>query len=68
MDAFEKCLLATTTKDCPWYFVPADDKNNARLIISAIILKTLKELKLAYPQAGKEHYHQLEMLRKKLEE
>ena len=68
MDAFEKCLLATTTKNCPWYFVPADDKNNARLIISAIILKTLKELKLAYPQAGKEHYHQLEMLRKKLEE
>ena len=38
MDAFEQCLLATTTKECPWYFVPADDKNNARLIISAIIL------------------------------
>ena len=41
MDAFEKCIRATTTDDCPWYFVPADDKNNARLIISSIILKTL---------------------------
>ena len=39
MDAFEKCLLATTTDNCPWYFVPADDKNNARLIISSVIQK-----------------------------
>ena len=68
MDAFEKCLRATTTDDCPWYLIPADDKNNARLIISSIILKTLKDLKLSYPQATKKHYHQLEMLRKKLEE
>ena len=68
MDAFEKCLLATTTDNCPWYFVPADDKNNARLIISSVILKTLKDLKLSYPHATKKHYHQLEMLRKKLEE
>lgn len=68
MDAFKKCLRATTTDDCPWYLIPADDKNNARLIISSIILKTLKDLKLSYPQATKKHYHQLEMLRKKLEE
>ena len=68
MDAFEKCLLATTTDNCPWYFVPADDKNNARLIISSVIHKTLKDLKLSYPHATKKHYHQLEMLRKKLEE
>ena len=68
MDAFEKCILATTTDDCPWYFVPADDKNNARLIISSIILKTLQDMKLSYPRATKNHYAQLEMLRKKLEE
>ena len=68
MDAFEKCIRATTTDDCPWYFVPADDKNNARLIISSIILKTLRDMKLSYPRATKNHYAQLEMLRKKLEE
>lgn len=68
MTAFEKCLLATTTDECPWYFIPADDKNNARLIISSIILKTLKDMKLSYPHATKKHYQQLEILRKKLEE
>lgn len=68
MDAFEKCLSATSTEECPWYIVPADDKNNARLIISSVILKTIKDLKLSYPHAIKKHYHQLEELRKKLEE
>lgn len=68
MDAFEKCLSATSTEECPWYIVPADDKNNARLIISSVILKTIKDLKLSYPHATKKHYHQLEELRKKLEE
>ena len=68
MDAFEKCLSATSTEECPWYIIPADDKNNARLIISSIILKTIKDLKLSYPHATRKHYHQLEELRKKLEE
>ena len=68
MDAFEKCLSATSTEECPWYIVPADDKNNARLIISSVILKTIRDLKLSYPHATKKHYHQLEELRKKLEE
>lgn len=66
MDAFGQCLRATTTDDSPWYLVPADDKNNARLIISSIILKTLKDMKLSYPRATKRHYDQLEALRNKL--
>ena len=38
MQAYEACLSATSTTDAPWYVVPADDKKNARLIISQIVL------------------------------
>jgi len=40
MQAYEACLSATSTKIAPWYVVPADDKKNARLIVSRIILET----------------------------
>ena len=48
--AYEECLSATSTENAPWYVVPADDKFNARLIISRIILETLKGLKMSYPK------------------
>jgi PPK2 family polyphosphate:nucleotide phosphotransferase len=50
MEAFEECLSATSTHESPWYVVPADDKDNARLIVSAIVLDALKGLKMAYPK------------------
>ena len=50
MLAYEECLGATSTEHSPWYVVPADDKLNARLIISRIVLETLKSLKMNYPQ------------------
>jgi len=50
MAAYEDCLQATSTKNSPWYIIPADDKKNARLIISQIIVETLDELKLSYPK------------------
>ncbi|MGA7950450.1 MAG: ADP-polyphosphate phosphotransferase, partial [Thiobacillaceae bacterium] len=40
MQAYEACLSATSTETAPWYVVPADDKQNARLIVSNIILDT----------------------------
>jgi polyphosphate kinase 2 (PPK2 family) len=40
MKAYEECLSATSTGDSPWYLVPADDKENARLIVSQIVLDT----------------------------
>jgi PPK2 family polyphosphate:nucleotide phosphotransferase len=55
MKAYEACLTATSTRQSPWYVVPADDKENARLIISQIILDTLDGLKLEYPKlSGKQ--------------
>ena len=44
MHAYEACISATSTREVPWYIVPADDKENARLIISEIILETLRSL------------------------
>ena len=40
--AYEACLQATSTHHTPWYVVPADDKENARLIVSRIVLDALK--------------------------
>jgi PPK2 family polyphosphate:nucleotide phosphotransferase len=50
MKAYEDCFRATSTHRSPWYVVPADDKDNARLIVSQIILDTMRQLKMAYPR------------------
>jgi len=67
MQAYEECLSATSTSDAPWYVVPADDKENARLIISQIILETFISLKLSYPKPSAEHLRDLQSIRKQLE-
>jgi PPK2 family polyphosphate:nucleotide phosphotransferase len=66
MQAYEECLSATSTTNAPWYVVPADDKENARLIVSQIILDTFKMLKMAYPQSSVEHQHELKSIRRQL--
>ena len=64
--AYEKCLSATSTEDSPWYIVPADDKENARLIVSQIVVDTLKGLKMSYPTTTKERHEELLKIRKTL--
>jgi PPK2 family polyphosphate:nucleotide phosphotransferase len=66
MEAYEACLSATSTHYAPWYVVPADDKENARLIVSRIILDTLAELKMAYPKTTAKRRQELESIRKQL--
>jgi hypothetical protein len=66
MNAYEKCLGATSTKDAPWYVVPADDKENARLIVSRIVLDTLEGLKMIYPKTSARHRRELLSIRKQL--
>jgi PPK2 family polyphosphate:nucleotide phosphotransferase len=65
--AFEACLSATSSRTAPWYVVPADDKENAQLIVSHVILNTLRDLKLSYPKLGPERRKELEAARKLLE-
>ena len=64
--AYEECLNATSTEQAPWYVVPADDKANARLIISQVILETLHALKLGYPVLDPAQRKQLRGLRQQL--
>jgi PPK2 family polyphosphate:nucleotide phosphotransferase len=66
MQAYEACLHATSTRHAPWYIVPADDKKNARLIISQVILDSLKQLKMSYPVMNKARREELNAIRKKL--
>src|SRR5271165_4375267 len=64
--AYEACLTATTIPHAPWYVVPADDKENARLIVSQIALDSLNELKMAYPKTTAKRAKELKSIRKLL--
>jgi PPK2 family polyphosphate:nucleotide phosphotransferase len=66
MAAYEDCLSATSTDHAPWYVVPADDKKNARLIISEIILDQMKQLHMSYPKVSKGRHKELKAIRKRL--
>jgi PPK2 family polyphosphate:nucleotide phosphotransferase len=66
MKAYEECLSATSTSDSPWYVVPADDKDNARVIVSRIVLDTLEALDMTYPETSVERRHELLSIRKQL--
>ena len=67
MAAYEACLQGTSTRHSPWFIVPADDKQNTRLIISEIILHTLRNLKMRYPVLDEKRRDELRSLRKLLE-
>ena len=66
MKAYEKCLSATSTRDAPWYVVPADDKENARLIVSRIVVDTFEGLKMTFPQTSAKRRRELQSIRKRL--
>ena len=66
MKAYEECLGATSTREAPWYVVHADDKENARLIVSQIILDTLEGLEMSYPKTTVERHQELLEIRRQL--
>ena len=66
MKAYEECLGATSTRDSPWYVVPADDKENARLIVSRIVLDTFEALDMSYPKTTDERRQELLAIRERL--
>ncbi len=65
-EAYEACLGATSTMHSPWYAVPADDKQNAHLIIAQIILDALKGLRMSYPRSDRARQRELQAIRKRL--
>jgi PPK2 family polyphosphate:nucleotide phosphotransferase len=66
MQAYEQCLSATSTRDSPWYVVPADDKRNARLIVSSIIVDVFRDFDMAYPKTSAKRRRELQAIRKRL--
>ena len=66
MKAYGECCSATSTKDAPWHIVPADDKRNARLIVSKVVIETLKALPIAYPKVDARRRKALQKYRKLL--
>ena len=66
MDSYERCIRATSTKHAPWYVVPADDKRNARLFVSRIILNTIEGLDVDYPTVTLERLEEMQTIREGL--
>jgi PPK2 family polyphosphate:nucleotide phosphotransferase len=66
MNAYEDCLSETSTDQGPWYVVPADDKDNARLIVSKVIVEALEGLNLSYPEIDEAQRREILEIKKKL--
>lgn len=66
MAAYQDAIDATSTPECPWYVVPADDKRAMRLIVAKIVLSRLEELDLHYPQVSDERRAELAAYRERL--
>src|SRR3984885_6820433 len=65
-DAYEACLSATSAEHAPWFVVPADDKLNARLIISQVVSDALRDLKMEFPMPDQRRLKELKKLGKLL--
>jgi PPK2 family polyphosphate:nucleotide phosphotransferase len=66
MKAYEDCLTATSARHAPWHVVPADDKEQARLIVSQIVLDVLNGLKMDYPKMTPERRRESKSIRQRL--
>lgn len=53
MKAYEDAIGETSTAWAPWYIVPANSNWYRNLVVARVIVKTLEELEMSYPKAGK---------------
>lgn len=60
IEAFEEALSNTSTKEAPWYIIPADDKWYARAAVADIIASHLESLDLAFPEVTRETLSQFD--------
>lgn len=64
--AYEEMIKNTSTKDSPWYVIPADNKSYARIGIAAAIISALEQMDLEYPQVSPEKVAELQEVKKAL--
>ena len=65
-DAYEDMVRHTSTKESPWYVVPADHKWFTRLVVASAITDALRSLELAYPEVSPEQKAELAKAKAKL--
>ncbi len=66
MDVYGDCLAETSTHHAPWYAIPADDKENAQLIVSQVLMDAFDDLKMAYPKSTPKRLRELLAIGKQL--
>ncbi len=66
MKAYERCFRETSRRHAPWFIVPADDKQNARLIVSQVLIDTLAAMRLRYPSVDAARRRELLAIRRQL--
>jgi len=66
IQAYEECLTATSSDDAPCYVVPADEKENSRLVVSQIILDALDGIRMSYPATSAAREGELQAIRAEL--
>ena len=66
MNAYEQLIINTSTKDSPWYVIPADDKLLARIAVASAIISTMDSLNLKYPEVSDEKIAELQKVKEEL--
>jgi len=66
MNAYEEMIKETSTKNSPWYVVPADNKAFCRIVVASAIINAMDELNLEYPVVSDEKKRELEGIKKEL--
>ena len=66
MEAYEDMMSETSTKDAPWYVIPADHKWFTRLAVANIVWQTMADLNLKFPKITEDKKKELQEVRRLL--
>jgi PPK2 family polyphosphate:nucleotide phosphotransferase len=66
-EAYDDMIRNTASEHAPWFIVPADNKWFTRIVVSAVIVETLRSLDLAFPKVDEGKRRELEAARKLLQ-
>jgi len=66
MEAYDEMIRNTSTKDSPWYVIPADNKSYARIAVASAIIHALDNMDLKYPKVSDEKRAELQEIKKTL--
>jgi hypothetical protein len=67
MAAYERLIQETSTPECPWYVVPADNKWYTRMVVAVAVVDAIAKLKLHYPRVSAQQREALASARAALE-